>query len=86
MVYALQKFQHYLLGSQFKMYTNHSALKYVVNKPVLGGRICIWLFLFQGYDFEVIVKLGRLNSGPDHLSWIESGEEPTSLEEGLPNA
>jgi hypothetical protein len=37
MVYALQKFRHYLLGSHFKMYTDHSALRYLVNKPVLGG-------------------------------------------------
>jgi len=27
MVYALQKFRHYLLGGNFKMYTNHSTLK-----------------------------------------------------------
>jgi hypothetical protein len=46
MVYALHKFKHYLLGGHFKMFTNHSALKYLVNKPVLGGRICIWLLLF----------------------------------------
>jgi hypothetical protein len=45
MVYALQKFRHYLLGSHFKMYTDHSALRYLVNKPVLGG-ICRWLLLF----------------------------------------
>ena len=37
MVYALQKFMHYLLGASFKMFTDHSALKYLVNKPVLGG-------------------------------------------------
>ena len=37
MVYALQKFRHYLLGSHFKMFTDHSALKYLVNKKVLGG-------------------------------------------------
>ena len=37
MVYALQKFRHYLLGSSFKMFTDHLALKYLVNKPVLGG-------------------------------------------------
>jgi len=37
MVYALQKFRHYLLGRHFKMYIDHSALKYLVNKPVLGG-------------------------------------------------
>ena len=39
MVYALQKFRHYLLGSHFKMFTNHSSLKYLVNKLVLGGKI-----------------------------------------------
>ena len=46
MVYALQKFIHYLLGSHFKMSTDHSALKYLVNKPMLGGKICRWLLLF----------------------------------------
>ena len=86
MVYALQKFRHYLLGSHFKMFTDHSALKYLVNKPVLGGKICRWILLFQEYDFEIIVKSGRLNAGPDHLSGLDSGEEPISLEDCLPNA
>lgn len=81
MVYALQKFRNYLLGGHFKMYTDHSTLKYLANKPVLGGNICRWLLLFQEYEFEVIVKLGRLNAGPDHLSWIKIGEDPTNLEE-----
>jgi hypothetical protein len=39
-VYALQNYRHYLLGKHFKMFTDHSALKYLVNKPVLGGIIC----------------------------------------------
>jgi hypothetical protein len=39
MVYALQKFRHYLLGGHFNMFIDHSPLKYIVNKPVLGGRI-----------------------------------------------
>lgn len=86
MVYALQKFRHYLLGSHFKMFSDHSALKYLVNKLVLGGKICRWLLLFQEYDFEIIVKPSRLNAGPDHLSRLESGEEPISLEDCLPDA
>jgi hypothetical protein len=56
MVYALQKFHHYLLGGHFKMFTDHSTLKYLVKKPVLGGRICRWLLLFQEYNFEIVVK------------------------------
>ena len=47
MVYALQKFRHYLLGGHFKMFTDNFALQYLVNKPVLGGRICRWLIFFQ---------------------------------------
>lgn len=27
-----------------------------------------------------------MNAGPEHLSWIEIGEEPTNLEEGIPDA
>ena len=86
MVYALQKFCHYLLGGHFKIFTDHSALKYLVNKPVLGGRICRWLLLFQEYDFEIIVKPGRMNKAPNHLSSLEHGEEPTSLEDTLSDA
>jgi hypothetical protein len=86
MVYALQKFIHYLLGKHFQMFTYHSALKYLVNKPVLGGRICRWLLLFQEFDFEVIVKLGKLNAGPDHPSRVTNGEEHTNLEDNFPDA
>jgi hypothetical protein len=86
MVYALQKFCHYLLGGHFKMFTDHSMMKYLVNKPVLGGIICIWLLLFQEYDFEIVVKPGRMNKGPDHLSRLEHGKEMTGLEDALPDA
>ena len=68
------------------MYTYHSVLKYLVNKTVLGGKICRWLLFFQEYDFEVIVNPGRLSAGPNHLSRIEIDEEPTNLDEGLLDA
>lgn len=56
MVYEMQKYRNYLLVSHFKLYIDHSSLKYLVNKLVLRGRICHWILLFQKYDFEVIVK------------------------------
>jgi hypothetical protein len=74
MIYSLQKFRHYLLGSYFKFFTNHSALKYLVNKPVLEGRICTWLLLFQEFFFEVNIKLEKCNIGHNHMSILESGE------------
>jgi hypothetical protein len=40
MIYALYKFRHYLLGYHFNFFIDHLALKYLVNKPMLEGRIC----------------------------------------------
>jgi hypothetical protein len=37
--------------------------------------------LFQEFDFEVVVKPWKLNAGPDHLSRVTNGEEPTNLED-----
>ena len=56
MVYALQKLGHYLLGGHFKMFMEHFALKYLVNKHVLCRKIFRCLLLFQEFDFEIIVK------------------------------
>lgn len=85
MVYSLQKFHHYLLGGTFKFFMDHSALKYLVNMPVLEGRIYRWLLLFQELTFEVIVKPGRLNVGPNHLSRLKNGENGGSLDDQLPD-
>jgi hypothetical protein len=74
------------LGGHFKFFTDHSTLKYLVNKPVLEGRICRWLLLFQEFSFEVVVKPGKLNVGPDHLSQLESGETGGVVDDQLPDA
>jgi len=49
--------------------------------PILGGKICRWLLLFHEYDFEVVVKIRRLNVSLDHLSQLETGEDPSSIED-----
>jgi hypothetical protein len=85
MIYALQKFRHYLLGSHFKFFTDHSATKYLVNKSVLEGRIFMWLLLFHEFSFEVIFKPGICNVGPDHLSRIESGESGGAVDDQIPD-
>jgi hypothetical protein len=83
MVYVLHKFIHYLLGSHFKINIDHFALMYLVNKPVLGGIICIWLLLFREYYFDVIVKPWKFNVGPDHVSRILTGEDVGNLDDNF---
>ena len=40
MVFALQKYRHYLVANPFIFYIDHQALKYLINKPLHHGRIC----------------------------------------------
>jgi len=86
MVHVLKMFRHYFLFYHIKIYTNHYTLRSMVNKLVLGRDICRWLFLFQEYDFEVVVKPRKMNARPDHLSRLEIGEELFNLYYNLPDA
>ena len=86
MVFTIQNYRRYFLANPFTFYTDHQALKYLVNKPLHHGRIFWWLLLFQEFEFEVVVRLGKLNVGPDHLFQINTGEEPTGVDDDLPDA
>lgn len=86
MVFSLQNFHHYLLANPFTFYIDHQALKYLVNKPLHHGQICRWLLLFQEFEFEVIVRLGKANVGPNHLSRIDLGKGLMSIDDDPPNA
>ena len=59
MVYSVQKYRHYLLGYKFTFHIDHDALKYMVNKSQLSGRIARWVLLLQEFDFDVDVRPGK---------------------------
>ena len=68
MVYFVQKYRHYLLGYKFTFHIDHDALKYMVNKPQLSGRIARWAFLLQEFDFDVDMRPGKKHANADFLS------------------
>lgn len=85
MVYALQKFKHYLLANPFSFYVDHQVLKCLINKPILQGRINRWLMLFQEFNFKIIVKRGDKHMIPDVLSREVEGEPATGVPDNFLN-
>lgn len=75
MVYAVQKFRHHLLATPFTFYMDHQALMYLVNKPIIQGRVSRWLLLLQEFTFTIIVRPGKSHVIVNQLSRIRS-EEP----------
>ena len=86
MVYAVQKFRHYLLGTPFVFYVDHQALLYLVNKPIIQGRISQWLLLVQEFTFKIVVRPGKSHVSADHLLRIKLGEPPEGINDDFLDA
>nr|GEX12128.1 reverse transcriptase domain-containing protein [Tanacetum cinerariifolium] len=71
-VYAFEKFQPYLVLSKSLVYTDHSALKYLLNKQDAKPRLLRWVFLLQEFDITILDKKGSENLAADHLSRLEN--------------
>nr|GEX74927.1 hypothetical protein [Tanacetum cinerariifolium] len=57
-VYAFEKFQPYLVLSKSIVYTDHSALKYLLNKQDAKPRLIRWVLLLQEFDIIIRDKKG----------------------------
>ena len=86
MVYSVQKYRHYLLGYKFTFHIDHDALKYMVNKPQLSGRIARWVLLLQEFDFDVDVRPGKKHANANFLSRLSKEVNPTSIDDSLHDA
>jgi hypothetical protein len=86
MVYSVQKYRHYLLGYKFTFHVDHDALKYMVNKPQLSGRLTRWVLLLQEFDFTVNVRPGKKHANADFLSRMSEEINPESIDDSFPDA
>nr|XP_009765925.1 PREDICTED: uncharacterized protein LOC104217386 [Nicotiana sylvestris] len=96
-VFAFDKFRSYLIGLKVIVYTDHAALKYLIEKKESKPRLIRWVLLLQEFNLEIRDRKGTENQVADQLSRLEGAENSvediletfpdeqllaTSLEEG----
>ena len=71
MIFAVQKFIHYLLEYPFVFYMDHDAFKYLINKPNLSGQLAKWVLLLREFDFTIVIRPRKFHDNVDHLFRLE---------------
>lgn len=74
-VYSINKFQHYITGYEVFVHTDHSTIRFLMNKPITNGRITRWLLLLQEFNITIVNRPGKENLVADFLSRISHGGE-----------
>ena len=79
-VFALEMFRSYIVGSSLTIFTDHAALKYLISKQDTKPRLTRWILLYQEFNLTIKDKKGVENVVADHLSRLI----PETTSEGLP--
>lgn len=84
-IYAINKFRHYITGYEVFVHTNPSTIRYLMNKPVTNVRITRWLLPLQEFDITLLDRPGKENQVADFLSRLNHASEDVPNNDNFPN-
>ena len=75
-VWAINKFHHYIHGKKCKIIMDHNSLKWLFTQQI-KGRIGRWIIKLQPYinELEILHRAGKKHQNADALSWIKGWQE-----------
>ncbi|RDY05590.1 Retrovirus-related Pol polyprotein from transposon 17.6, partial [Mucuna pruriens] len=84
-IFALDKFRAYLLGSKVIVFSDNATLKYLLKKQDAKPRLIRWMLLLQEFNLEIRDRKGADNIVADHLSRIKGKVNPVPIRDDFPD-
>ena len=84
-VYSINKFRHYIIGYEVFVHTDHSAIIFLMNRPITNGRLTRWILLLQEFNITIIDRPGKENLVADFLSCIQHEDGTKPVDETFPD-
>jgi hypothetical protein len=84
-VHAINKFRHYITGYQAFVHTDHSSIRFLMNKPVTNPRVTRWILLLQEFNINIIDRPGKDNLVADFLSRMIHLGDNAPVEDTFPD-
>ena len=84
-IHAVNKFLHYITGYEVLVHTDHSAIRYLMNKPITNDMITRWLLLLQELNIIILDRPGKENQVADYFSRLQNPGEAIQVEDSFPD-
>ena len=84
-IFAINKFRHYITGYEVFVHTDHSMIKYLMKKPLKSDRVTRWLLLLQDFNVTIVDRPGKSNVVADFISRLDNPGEVTHVNNDFPD-
>ena len=84
-VYSINKFHHYIIGYEVFVHTDHSAIIFLINKPITNGRVTWWLLRLQEFNITIINRPSKENLVAYFLYRIQHDSDTKPIDDTFPD-
>jgi hypothetical protein len=84
-IHVINKFRHYITCYPVILYTNHSGIRFLANKPITNVWVTRWLLLLQEFDITIKDRPGREILVVGFLSHIPKTYNSLTVEDRFPD-
>jgi hypothetical protein len=84
-VHVINKFCHYIIGYEVFVHTDHSTIRFLMNKPIANGQVTRCPLLLQEFNITVLDRPGKDNVVDDFISRIKNEDDDIPVYDSFPD-